>query len=135
MSDDLTKMFESFMKQGQDMASAFVPAMETFDPKGFEKIFQTLSPELMELWFGKTLNSGGLDARTRLLVTIAAMTVLGAGAESQLRITLRHALAAGASQREIAEVIYQMSMFGGLPATNKALEIAQSVFAEEEKPE
>ncbi|MDO7568793.1 MAG: carboxymuconolactone decarboxylase family protein, partial [Paracoccaceae bacterium] len=87
----------------------------------------------MELWFGKTLNSGGLDARTRLLVTIAAMTVLGAGAEPQLRITLRHALAAGASQREIAEVIYQMSMFGGLPATNKALEIAQSVFAGEEK--
>jgi 4-carboxymuconolactone decarboxylase len=43
---------------------------------------------------------------------------------------MRHALEAGATEREIAEVIWQMSMFGGLPAMQKALEIAQSVFAE-----
>jgi 4-carboxymuconolactone decarboxylase len=30
-------------------------------------------------------------------------------------------------------VIYQMSMFGGLPAMQKALEIAQGVFAETEE--
>ena len=41
-------------------------------------------------------------------------------------------LAAGATQREIAETIWQMSMFGGLPAMQKALELAQAVFAEEE---
>ena len=39
-------------------------------------------------------------------------------------------LEAGATKREIAEVIYQMSMFGGVPAMTKALEIAQSVFGE-----
>ena len=43
------------------------------------------------------------------------------------------ALAAGATKREIAETIYQMSMFGGLPAMQKALEIAQSVYAEEDE--
>jgi len=47
-----------------------------------------------------------------------------------LRLTIRNALAAGASKREVAEVIWQMSMFGGLPAMQKALEIAQSVFTE-----
>ncbi len=51
-------------------------------------------------------------------------------AEPQLRLTIRHALEAGATKREIAEVIWQMSMFGGVPAMQKALEIAQSVFAE-----
>jgi 4-carboxymuconolactone decarboxylase len=45
-------------------------------------------------------------------------------------MTIRQALSAGATQREIAEVIWQMSMFGGVPAMQKALEIAQSVFAE-----
>ncbi|MBA3911920.1 MAG: hypothetical protein C0524_19085, partial [Rhodobacter sp.] len=40
---------------------------------------------------------------------------------------------AGATKREIAEVIWQMSMFGGVPAMQKALEIAQSVFAEVEE--
>jgi 4-carboxymuconolactone decarboxylase len=63
-------------------------------------------------------------------VTIAALTVLGALNEPQLRLTIRQALTAGATEREIAEVIWQMSMFGGLPAMQKALETAQAVFAE-----
>jgi 4-carboxymuconolactone decarboxylase len=50
--------------------------------------------------------------------------------EPQLRITIKNALAAGATKREVAEVIWQMSMFAGLPAMQKALEIAQGVFAE-----
>jgi len=65
-------------------------------------------------------------------VTIAAMTVQGALAEPQMRMTIRHAIEAGATPREIAEVIYQMGMFGGLPAMQKALEIAQGVFTESE---
>ena len=68
----------------------------------------------------------------RLLVTIAAMTVQGALAEPQMRMTIRHAIEAGATPREIAEVIYQMGMFGGIPAMQKALEIAQGVFTESE---
>ncbi len=65
--------------------------------------------------------------------TLGALTILGAQAEAQIRVTVRHALEAGATQREIAEVIYQMSMFGGLPAMQKALEIAQGVFGEEDE--
>ena len=33
------------------------------------------------MWFGRTFNREGLDAKTRLLVTLAALTVLGAQAE------------------------------------------------------
>jgi 4-carboxymuconolactone decarboxylase len=115
------------------MAKAFAPAMEGMDVKGFEKLFPAMSPDMLEMWFGKTFNPDGLDARTRLLVTIAALTVLGAQAEPQLRLTIRQAMTAGATKRHIAEVIWQMSMFGGLPAMQKALEIAQSVFAEDEE--
>lgn len=64
-----------------------------------------------------------LDAKTRLLVTLAALTVQGTKAEPQLRLTIRHTLEAGATKHEIAEVILQMSMFGGVPAMSKALEI------------
>jgi 4-carboxymuconolactone decarboxylase len=56
--------------------------------------------------------------------------VLGAQNPSQLALTIRQAMSAGATKREIAEVIWQMSMFGGLPAMQKAMETAQSVFAE-----
>jgi 4-carboxymuconolactone decarboxylase len=136
MSDDFTKMFAAMVEQGQEMARAFNPALETFQLKGLDTLFPTMPKDMMEMWFGRTFNREGLDAKTRLLVTIAALTVLGAHGDPQLRLAIRHALSAGATKREIAEVIYQMSMFGGVPAMTKALEIAQSVFAEtEEKSE
>jgi 4-carboxymuconolactone decarboxylase len=135
MTDAFAKMMAAMVEQGQQMARAFNPALETFKVKGFEDMIPTMSKDFMEMAFGRTFNKDGLDAKTRMLVTIAALTVLGAQAETQLKLTVRHALEAGATQREIAEVIYQMSMFGGLPAMQKALEVAQSVFAEtEEKP-
>ncbi len=133
MTDDLTKFFQQMMEQGQKMAAAFNPALENLDMKAFEKLFPAMPREMLEAWFGKTFNPEGLDARTRLLVTVAALTVLGAQADVQLRMTIRQALSAGATQREIAEVIWQMSMFGGVPAMQKALEIAQAVFAETAK--
>jgi 4-carboxymuconolactone decarboxylase len=132
MTEDFAKMFAAMIAQGQEMAKAFAPAMEGMDVKGFEKLFPSMPKDMLEAWFGKTFNPEGLDARTRLLVTITALTVLGAGAEAQLRMTIRQALAAGATKREVAEVIWQCSMFGGVPAMQKALEIAQGVFAEKE---
>ncbi|MDN5788962.1 carboxymuconolactone decarboxylase family protein [Pseudorhodobacter sp.] len=135
MTDEFAKMFKTMMEQGQEMAKSFAPALEGVDVKGFEKLFPSMPPEMLEMWFGKTFNPEGLDARTRLLVTIAALTVLGAQADAQLRLTIKQALTAGATKREIAEVIWQMSMFGGLPAMQKALEIAQAVFAEVEESE
>lgn len=128
MNEALAQMFKQMMESSQDMARAFAPAFESGSMKGFENFWPTMSKDMMEMWFGKTFNREGLDAKTRLLVTIAALTVLGAQAEAQLKLTIRHALEAGATKREIAEVIWQMSMFGGLPAMQKALEIAQAVF-------
>jgi 4-carboxymuconolactone decarboxylase len=130
MTDAFQKLFQQMMEQGQEMARAFNPALENFSATGLDKMFPTMSKDMLEMWFGKTFNRDGLDAKTRLLVTVAALTVLGAQAEPQMKLTIRHALEAGATKREIAEVIYQMSMFGGVPAMTKALEIAQGVFGE-----
>ena len=130
MTQDFTKMFAAMMAQGQELAKAFTPSFEGVDVKAFEKLFPAMPKELLEAWFGKTFNPEGLDARTRFLVAVAAQTVLGPVGEPQLKPTIRNAIAAGATKREVAEVIWQMSMFGGMPAMQKALEIAQSVFAE-----
>ncbi len=133
MTDTFNQIFAQMMQQGQKMAAAFTPAMEGVDVKAFEKMFPMMPSEMLEAFFGKTFNPEGLDARTRFLVTVAALTVLGPVGEPQLRATVKNAIAAGATKREIAEVIWQMSMFGGLPAMQKALEIAQAVFAESEE--
>ena len=126
MSDDFAAMMKKMMEQGQDMAKAFTSSFGAMP---------AMSKDMLETFFGKTYNPEGLDARTRFLVTIAALTVLGPLGEAQLVLAVKNALTAGATEREIAEVIWQMSMFGGMPAMQKALEIAKAVFAEtEEKP-
>ena len=133
MNEAYNRMIQQMMESGQEMLKSFNPGLEGKKAGGFEKLFPTMSADLMEMWFGKTFNREGLDARTRLLITLAGFCAQGALAEPQIRLTIRHALEAGATEREIAEVIWQMSMFGGLPAMRQALELAQAVFDEKKE--
>ncbi len=119
--------FESMMKMSQDWAKQMAPAMETFTPKGFEEMFPTMSKDMMEQFMGKGINPEGLDAKTRLLLTLQGLTIHGAQAEAQIRLTVRHAVEAGATKQEIAETIGLAAMFGGVPAMTKAMEIANDV--------
>ncbi len=132
MSDTPTNPFELMMKQAQDMAKAMNPAMENFSPKGFENLWPTMPKEVMEMMFGNTVNKDGLDAKTRLLLTLAGLTCQGAQADSAVRQTVRHALEAGAKKQEIVETIGQMSVFAGIPAMTRALDLAQEVMGDNE---
>ncbi|SDI13440.1 carboxymuconolactone decarboxylase family protein [Lutimaribacter saemankumensis] len=134
MSDAKTP-FELMMAQAQEMAKAFNPALETFNPKGFEKLWPTMPKDIMELWFGKGVSKDGLDAKTRLLLTLAGLTMQGAQADTPFRMTVRHAREAGATKDEIAETIAQMSMFAGIPAMTRAMELAREVMDEEKDDE
>lgn len=130
---DPTNPFEAMMKQAQDMARTLNPSLESYSPKGFETLWPTMPKEVMEMMFGKSLNADGLDAKTRLLLTLAGLTCQGAQADGALRQTVRHAVEAGAHKQEIVEAIGQMSVFAGLPAMNRALGLAQEVLGETEE--
>ena len=125
-----TNPFEAMMKVGQDWAKSLNPALESFMPKGFENMWPTMSADMMEATMGKTFNPEGLDAKSRLLLTLHGLTIMGAQAESQVRLTVRHAREAGATKQEIAETIAQAAMFGGVPAMTKAMELATEAMAE-----
>lgn len=127
---DVPDIWAEMMAQGQKMAKALNPALETFQPQGFDKLWPTMPKDVMEMIWGNAFNPGGLDAKTRLLVVLAGMTVLGAQAEPAFKATVRHAAEAGADRKEIAEVIWQMSMLGGLPAMGRAMQMVEEVFAE-----
>jgi len=73
------------MKQAQDMAKSFNPSLESFSPKGFENLWPTMPKEAMEMMFGNALNKDGLDAKTRLLLTLAGLTCQGAQADAAIR--------------------------------------------------
>jgi len=131
MSDAKTP-FELMMQQAQEMAKSFNPALENFSPKGFEKLWPTMPKEMMEMFFGKGMSKEGLDAKTRLLLTLAGLTMQGAQSDTQVRMTVRHLIEAGATREEIAETIAQMGMFAGIPAMTRAMEMAQDVLADNE---
>jgi len=127
---DANNPFEQMMKQMQDMAKTMsggtsFAGMDAFSPKAFEAMWQTMPKDLMEMTFGKGLNPDGLDAKTRLLLTLAGLTMQGAQADAGVRMTVRHAIEAGATKAEIAETIATMAMFAGLPATTRAMELAR----------
>ena len=65
---------------------------------------------------------------TRQLVTVAALTVLSRLEE--LRLHIQAALNVGCKPREIAEVIFQTAVYGGMPATNQGLKMLKSVLEE-----
>jgi 4-carboxymuconolactone decarboxylase len=127
MTDPKTP-FELMMAQAQEMAKAVNPALSTFDPKSFEKLWPPMPKDAMEMWFGKGISKNGLDAKTRLLLTLAGLTMQGAQVETPFRMTVRHAQEAGATDEEIAETITQMTMFAGVPAVTRAMELARGVF-------
>ena len=135
---DQQNPFAAMMALGQEMAKSINPALASFTPNGFEALMPTMPKDMMETVMGRTFNPDGLDAKTKLLLTLGALTILGAQAEAQIRLTVRHALEAGATKQEIAETIAMMGVFGGVPAMSKAMELASAVMEaeapQEDKP-
>ena len=134
MTDAPQNPFEALMRQTQDMAQDWVkavnPAMASFNPAHLDKMWPTVPAEMLEAFLGRQFNPEGLEAKTRLLLTLLGLTIQGAIAEAQIRLTVRHAVEAGATKQEIAETIGLAAMFGGVPAMNKAMELAAEALKE-----
>jgi 4-carboxymuconolactone decarboxylase len=79
--------------------------------------------------FGEVMSRPGLDLRNRELATVAALTAMGT-ARPQLEVHLHGALNVGCTRTEIVEVLIQMGIYAGFPATLNGLEAARKVFAE-----
>lgn len=128
---DQNNPFEAMLSMSRDWAKSINPALESFSPTAFESLWPTMPRDVMDAVIGKTFNPDGLDAKTKLLLTLGALTMLGAQAEPQIRLTVRHAVEAGATRQEIAETIAVMGVFCGVPAMSRAMELANSAM----KPE
>jgi len=86
-----------------------------------------LSRYVVEFAFGDIHCRGGLNLKSREIATVAALTALGT-APSQLRAHIHAALNVGCSQEELVEVILQMALYAGFPATINGMQAAKEVF-------
>lgn len=110
------------------------------DEKAAERVVESvrdIAPEfgryLIEFAYGDIYSRPALDLKTRELVTVAALAVLGT-ATAQLKVHVRGALNVGASAREIVEVLMQMAVYAGFPAALNGLFAAREVFEERGEP-
>jgi 4-carboxymuconolactone decarboxylase len=89
-------------------------------------------PELMailrHLIFGEVFQIGGLDDRTRELITVVVLVTNQT--LPQLRSHVAAALNVGATPVEIREAVYQCAPFLGFPKTLNGVTVLNEVFAE-----
>lgn len=119
--------------RGKAFTEATNPGMEAALDARYGALLPGLARDLVEL-NGRIYPRGVLDEATRELLTIGALTALGGQTRPQLKIHVAAARKLGLSREEIAEAIYQMSLYGGMPAMFNALNAALEVFAEEDAP-
>ena len=90
----------------------------------------TMPKEAMEFLFGNTFNKLGLDAKTKLFLTLAGVLAQGMQSEQVLRQTIRHLREAEVSAENISEAIMLLSLFSGPLVTTKALKITYEISEE-----
>lgn len=77
--------------------------------------------------FGDVYDRPGLDARSRQLVTLGALTALG-GCEPQLKVHVQAALNVGITREEVSEALLHAAVYCGFPRAINASAAAQEVF-------
>ncbi len=100
--------------------------------------WQEVAPDMeryiVDFIAGDVLSRPGLDTKTRQLVTVAALAALNS-APTELKMHMHGALHLGWSRTEIVEVLIQIAVFAGFPASLNALTVAKEVFAAQEHEE
>ncbi|MEN6438286.1 MAG: carboxymuconolactone decarboxylase family protein [Syntrophobacter sp.] len=112
------------------MRAIFGPGIE-FALKGLASTSPDLARCLVEFPFADIYPRPGLDLKTREMLTVAALTVLGYP-QAELNEHIRGALNVGCTRDEILEIILQMAVYAGFPAALEAVKTAAAVFGEKQ---
>ena len=124
-------MNETFTDRGRLLSERLNPGMEATLEARYGHLLPGMAESVVDFAYGRQYARPGLSLRDRYLATIAALTAQGGQTRPQLKINISAARKAGLSQEEIAEVIWQMSLYGGFPAAINALNADLEVFGEE----
>ncbi|UKV15362.1 carboxymuconolactone decarboxylase family protein [Thalassospiraceae bacterium SW-3-3] len=121
---------KSALDAGRDVVARLNPPLEGALAEKYDALVPGFAESLVEWAYGRHYARPNLDLKTRQLCTISALTVLGGQTAPQLKVNIKHTLAAGATREEIIEAIWQMAVYGGLPAAINGLNAAQELFDE-----
>ena len=120
------------LERGRALSEQVMPGLEAALAKKYDAYLPGFSEWQVGTVYGGIYDRDGLDLRTRQIATISALAVLGGQTAPQLKVHVKAARDMDISQREISEVILQMSHYGGFPAAINALNAAIEVFEAED---
>ncbi|MEP3299095.1 MAG: carboxymuconolactone decarboxylase family protein [Pseudoruegeria sp.] len=106
---------------GKQLADDLNPGVRDVLEDRYGHLLPGMADTVIDMAYGRFYGRPGLDMKSRYVATIAALAAMGAQTAPQLRINIEAGLKTGLSETEIAEVIWQMALYGGLPATINAL--------------
>jgi 4-carboxymuconolactone decarboxylase len=102
--------------------------LEKMNDNGFKRLKEPdLVRFVVEFPYGDIYSRPGLDLKYREIATVAALTALG-NAQTQLQSHIEGALNVGCTREEIIEVIIQMAVYAGFPASINGITSAKKVF-------
>ena len=117
MSDD---PFEEGMKIRREVLGDEHVDRAEANKTDFDADFQRF---ITETAWGRVWSRGGLDRRTRHLLTIAILAAQGR--ESELAMHIRATRNTGVTPDDLKEVFHQVAVYAGVPAANSAFGIAK----------
>ncbi len=118
---------------GRKLAEEMNPGMEAAIEARYGHLLPGMAEAMVDFAFGRHYARPGLDLKSRYVATIAALTALGGQTRPQLKVNIASGRRAGLTREEIAETIWQMSLYGGFPAAVNGLNAALEVFEEEDQ--
>ncbi|MEL6586846.1 MAG: carboxymuconolactone decarboxylase family protein [Pseudomonadota bacterium] len=117
-------------ERGRTLVAHLNPNMEEALHHRYGHLLPDMAEGVVDWAYGRHYADDALPLRDRYLATIAALAALGGQTRPQLKVNIAGGLKAGLTQKEIAAVIWQMSLYGGLPAAINGLNAALEVFDE-----
>jgi len=117
--------------KGRALSETLNPGMEAALEARYGHLVPGMAEGIVDFAYGRQYAREGLPLRDRYLGTIAALTALGGQTKPQLKVNIAGGRKAGLTQQEIAEMIWQMALYGGFPAAINGLNAALEVFEEE----
>lgn len=120
----------STYETGKALSEAVNPGMEDALQARYGHLVPGLAEGVVDWAYGRHYADETLPLRERYIATIAALTAQGT--IPQLKVNIGGARRAGLSREEIAAVIWQMALYGGMPSAINGLNAALEVFAAED---
>ena len=113
--------FEGMIRVAEDRAYAVRKSFGFLHAPQADLAWPTMPKELMGVLFRNALKTGGLEAKTKLLLTLSGLMMQSLSNETALSQKIRRSKAAEESDQEITEPIAVISILAGVSSMTKAM--------------